>query len=182
MNGTQTSKLMFVMADYVDVFYGALRQDRAAQLGSIPQAPPPHIISESTSSEIPPESQPTAMGDLEATEPQITEVPTQQSPSGGVEATESQTTEGPTQQPPKPFRPEPGHRSTVLSIPSTPEDDGVSDELVDYVQKNYVRKNNFPDLQRVEIGHLFELMNWYIGYQTRPDGPFPYKIRYLSNH
>lgn len=161
MSADQTSKLMWVMADYVDKSFEAHRQERAAQLGSIPQSPPSHIMLANTSSEIQPEPQST--------------------PTGDIEVTESQSTDVPTQQPPKPFRPEPGHRSTVLALPSTPEDDGVSDELVEYVRKNYVQKYHFPDVQRVEIGHLFELMNWYIGFQTRPDGPTPYKITYLYN-
>lgn len=68
--------------------------------------------------------------------------------------------------------PDPGHRSTILSDSPMPMAEGMVDTLWDYV-----RDNGFGTIRQDEVGHLFELLKYYIRVMTRADGPTPYRVR-----
>ena len=68
--------------------------------------------------------------------------------------------------------PDPGHRSTILTDTPIPMEDGMVDTLWDFV-----REHGFKVLRQDEVGHLLELLKYYIRIMTRTDGPTPYRIR-----
>ena len=67
--------------------------------------------------------------------------------------------------------PDPGHRSTILIDTPIPMEDGMVDTLWDFV-----REHGFEVLRQDEVGHLLELLKYYVRIMTRADGPTPYRI------
>ena len=75
-------------------------------------------------------------------------------------------------QPQATLLPDPGHRSTILVDTPIPIEDGMVDTLWDFV-----REHGFEVVRQDEVGHLLELLKYYIRIIARGDGPTPYRIK-----